>query len=277
MHATWNAILKADKTDRLTAFGVTMLVGMAVGGVMLAFFPSIEPQAFKWMLGSATVHLFYYAFLLRAYAHGDLSHTYPIARGTGPLLVALVSGRFLDETLHFQDVAGVALLSAGIFTLAMPTRDDDNASRNRLGTIFAVLTGFTIAGYLLCDGMGVRAAGPTLEHKVAYIAWLNVFDGPWLFMFALWRRGAGVWRYVEQHWLRALATGGIATLGYGIAIWAMSRGPMAHVAALRETSVLFGALIGALVLGEPFGRRRVGAAIVIVAGLLLMNGPRIGA
>jgi drug/metabolite transporter (DMT)-like permease len=283
MHASWNAILKADLTDRLTTFGVIMLSGMVLGAAMVPFLPAIEPAAWKWLFGSVVIHVFYYFFLLRAYAHGDLSHTYPIARGLGPLLVALFSGRLLGEELRPQDIAGVILLSGGLIALAMPGRRAAGAPtatieavrRHRLATLFAALTGLTIAGYIVVDGLGVRAAGPTLEHKLSYIAWLNVTEGPWLFVFALFRRRSSVLGYLRRGWWWGAAGGAIAALGYGIAIWALSQGPMAHVAALRETSVLFGALMGTMLLGEPFGPRRVAAAAVIVSGLVLMNGPRL--
>ncbi|MCW5748135.1 MAG: EamA family transporter, partial [Alphaproteobacteria bacterium] len=261
MHATWNAILKGDAADRLTTFGVIMMSGMAMGVVLVPFLPRIEPAAWKWLVGSTVIHVFYYFFLLRAYALGDLSHTYPIARGLGPLLVALFSGRLLGEALRTQDVAGVVLLSAGLIALALPAgrsgrataASTDASRRHRLATLFAVLTGLTIAGYIVVDGLGVRSAGPTLGHKVAYVAWLNVIEGPWLLLFALARRPRAVIRYLRHGWVRGAAGGAVATLGYGIAIWALSQGPMAHVAALRETSVLFGALMGTFLLGERFG------------------------
>jgi drug/metabolite transporter (DMT)-like permease len=270
MHATWNAILKAEPTDRATIFGVMMLAGLALGCSMVPFLPAVDPAAWKWMAASTAIHLFYYFFLLRAYAHGDLSHTYPIARGLGPLLVAMLSGRLLGESLRTQDIAGVALLSAGIVALALPS---ESSAKHRSATVYAILTGFTIAGYITVDGLGVRAAGPSLAHKLSYISWLNILEGPWVFLYALVRSRETVGRYLRQRWGRALAGGAIAAGGYGIAIWAMSEGPMAHVAALRETSVLFGALMGAFILGEPFGRRRILAAAVIVGGLVFMNGP----
>ncbi|QQS12545.1 MAG: EamA family transporter [Rhodospirillales bacterium] len=277
MHASWNALLKADRTDRLATFGIIMLSGTFLGGVFVPFLPAPAVESWPWLAASVTIHLFYYFFLLKAYAHGDLSHTYPIARGLGPLLVALFSGRLLGEELRVQDVAGVALLSLGLIALALPARPSaaPRAGNHRLATVYAVLTGISIAGYIVADGSGVRAAGPTLEHKLAYIAWLNVLEGPWLLVVALILRRGAVVAYLRGAWWRGAAGGAIATVGYAIAIWALSQGPMAHVAALRETSVLFGALLGTLLLGEPFGRRRVVAAGVIVAGLVLMNGPRL--
>ena len=283
MHATWNALLKSERGDRLAAFGVIMAMGTLQAAVLVPFLPMIDPAAWKWAACSVAVHILYYVFLLKAYAYGDLSHAYPIARGSGPLLVALFSGRLLGEALRVQDVLGVILLSAGLIALALPERNGRTGEavspearrRHRLATLFALLTGVTIALYIIAGGLGVRAAGPTLEHKISYIAWLNLLEGPWLLFFAIWRRPRAVVGYLRTHWHRGVAGGLVAHGGYGIAIWALSQGPMAHVAALRETSVLFGALMGAVLLGESFGRRRVAAASVIVAGLVLMNAPRL--
>jgi len=277
MHATWNALLKADRSDRLATFGVIMTTGTVMGLVAVPFLPMIAFAAWKFLATSVIVHVAYYTFLLKAYSYGDLSHTYPIARGLGPLLVALVSGQLIGEHLRVQDVGGVVLLSAGLVALALPSKGMVSASggRHGLATLFAVLTGVTIAAYIIADGLGVRAAGPTFEHRIAYIAWLCVLEGPWLLVLAIALRPATVWSHLRRHWWRGAIGGVIANTGYGIAIYALVLGPMAHVAALRETSVLFGALMGTVLLGEPFGARRVVAAAVIVAGLLLMNGPQL--
>ena len=276
MHASWNAILKSDQSDRLATFGVIMTTGTVMGLCAVPFLPWIEPAAWKYLASSVLIHVLYYTFLLKAYSYGDLSHTYPIARGLGPLLVALMSGRFIGEHLRAQDIAGVLLLSFGLITLAMPLRNvvPRPGSRHGLATLFAVLTGFTIAAYIIADGLGVRSAGPTFQHRLSYIAWLCVVEGPWLLVLAIALRPRTVWTHLRRTWWRGVIGGVIANVGYGIAIYALVLGPMAHIAALRETSVLFGALIGTLLLGEPFGRRRVAAAFVIVVGLVLMNGPQ---
>jgi drug/metabolite transporter (DMT)-like permease len=276
MHASWNAILKSDQSDRLATFGVIMTTGTVMGLCAVPFLPWIEPAAWKYLAASVSIHVLYYTFLLKAYSYGDLSHTYPIARGLGPLLVALVSGRFIGEHLRAQDIAGVLLLSFGLIALAMPLRNvvPRPGSRHGLATLFAVLTGFTIAAYIIADGLGVRSAGPTFQHRLSYIAWLCVVEGPWLLVLAIVLRPSTVWTHLRRTWWRGVIGGVIANVGYGIAIYALVLGPMAHIAALRETSVLFGALIGTLLLGEPFGRRRVAAAFVIVLGLVLMNGPQ---
>ena len=277
MHASWNAILKSDQSDRLATFGVIMSTGTVMGVCAVPFLPWIEPAAWKFLFSSVLIHVLYYTFLLKAYSYGDLSHTYPIARGLGPLLVALVSGRFIGEHLRTQDIVGVLLLSFGLIALALPLRNvvPRPGSRHGLATLFAVLTGVTIAAYIIADGLGVRSAGPTFEHRLSYIAWLCVVEGPWLLVLAIVVRPKTVWSHLRLTWWRGVIGGVIANVGYGIAIYALVLGPMAHVAALRETSVLFGALMGTLLLGEPFGIRRVTAAFVIVVGLGLMNGPQL--
>jgi len=276
MHATWNALLKADRSDRLATFGVIMTTGTVMGLVAVPFLPWIAFGAWKFLATSVIVHVAYYTFLLKAYSYGDLSHTYPIARGMGPLLVAMVSGQLIGEHLRTQDIIGVVLLSGSLVALAMPLRGKPAVGgRHGLATLFAVLTGISIASYIIADGMGVRAAGPDFEHRLAYIAWLCVLEGPWLLVLAVILRPDTVWSHLKRHWWLGMFGGVIANTGYGIAIYALVLGPMAHVAALRETSVLFGALMGTLLLGEPFGVRRVVAAAVIVAGLTLMNGPRL--
>ena len=279
MHASWNAILKSERSDRLATFGVMMLAGGVLALPVVPFLPMVAPPAWKWLVASMLIHLAYYYFLLRAYALGDLSHIYPIARGSGPLLVALLSGQLLGEALRLQDVVGVAILTCGLIALARPAGGFLSAAArggtHARATMFAALTGVTIAGYILADGLGVRSAGPTPEHRIAYIAWLNILEAPWLILFAYALRKQALHSYLRQTWWKGAIGGSIATLGYGIAIYSLSLGPMAHVAALRETSVLFGALLGTLLLGESFGRTRVAAAFVIALGLVMMNGPRL--
>lgn len=186
-----------------------------------------------------------------------------------------MSGRLLGEHLRAQDIIGVLLLSCGLIALAIPLGSAVHRStgRHTLATLFAILTGVTVAAYMVADGLGVRSAGPTFQHRLAYIAWLCVLQGPWLFVLALWLRADATWKHLRNNLWRGVMGGLIANVGYGIAIYALVLGPMAHVAALRETSVLFASLIGTFFLGEPSGGRRVAAAFVIVCGLVLMNGP----
>ncbi len=266
MHASWNAVVKSD-VDRLVSFGLVMSAGTALGLIVAPLVSFPVAAAWPYLIASTLVHNAYYYFLLRAYAHGDLSHVYPIARGLGPLLVALFSGRLIGEELSVLEMAGVVLVSFGVTSLALAKGLPRGAEWRP--TVYAVLTGVFIAAYTIIDGLGARASG----DAIAYIVWLNIVEGPWVMALAIWRRGTRIIPYMRIWWWRGALGGAIATLGYGIAIWALSLGAMAHVAALRETSVLFGSLMGVLLLKESFGPRRVAAAAVIVAGLLLMNLP----
>ncbi len=265
MHASWNAIIKSD-ADRLSSFALVLLAGMVIGVAIAPFVPLPALASWKFLAASMIIHGFYYLFLLRAYAHGDLSHVYPIARGLGPTLVAIFSDALVGERVSVQDGFGVALVSLGIIGLALGNGWRGLGGR---GTLFAILTGMTIAAYTVADGTGVRSSG----NPLSYIVWLNIVEGPWLFLAAFYSRRAALRSYLKTQWWRGGAGGVIAALGYGIAIWALSLGTMANVAALRETSVLFASLMGTLLLGEKFGSKRIVAAVIIVAGLILMNLP----
>ncbi|MBM3531917.1 MAG: EamA family transporter [Alphaproteobacteria bacterium] len=264
IHATWNALVKSD-SDRLVTFAVVMGAGSVMGLLAAPFVDIPRAEAWPWLLTSVVIHCFYYYFLLQAYAHGDLSFVYPIARGLGPLLVAVFSGTLLSEHLSFREAIGVLLVSVGIAGVAfghgLPRGIDVRAAA------FAVLTGLTIAGYTVTDGIGAKVS----QDPLAYIVWLNICEGPWVMVVALFQRRGRVIGHLRHHWWRGVVGGIIATVGYGIAIWALSLGAMAHVAAIRETSVLFAALMGTFLLGESFGRRRIVAAALVVVGLLTMN------
>jgi len=186
------------------------------------------------------------------------------------LIVATLSGRLAGEYLSAPEAVGVACVSGGIASLAFSAGWPRGSEWRPVA--YATGTGLAIAGYTLVDGLGVRTA----HEPMSYIVWLNILEGPWVFIAAVWYRGATLIPYLRTHWWRGTAGGIVATIAYAIAIWAMSRGALANVAALRETSVLFASAIGAVLLHEGFGWRRFGAAVLVVAGLLLMNFPIFG-
>lgn len=266
LHASWNALVKSDR-DRLISFAMIQGTGMTMAAALLPFFAVPNLEAWPYLIASTVVHNFYYFFLLEAYRHGDLSHVYPIARGLGPLLVAIFSGRLAGEYLSAAEASGVGLVSIGIASLAFGHGlPKDHEWRP---VLFAAGTGVFIASYTLIDGLGVRTA----HDPLAYIVWLNLLEGPVVIAAAIAARGHAVIPHLRQNWWRGAAGGAMGAIGYGISMWAMSAGALAHVAALRETSVLFAALIGAVLLHEGFGKRRIVAAMFVVAGLLLMNLP----
>ena len=264
-HATWNAFVKAGE-DKLVSLCLVIFTLSVPALFALPFLPLPAPEAWPYLIVSGIVHYLYYAVLVAAYRHGDLSLAYPIARGSAPILVAFGALILAGEELSTWKWVGVLTVSAGIMSLAKPGRGQAGDGELK-AIVFAVLTGLTIAVYSLADGLGVRRAG----HELAYIAWLFVFSGLPMPAIIRWRRGGESARLIRAH-LKIGALGGlISGFAYGVVIWSMSLAPIAMVVSLRETSVLMAAAIGSLFLKEPFGRRRIAAAAVIVAGAALMN------
>ncbi len=266
LHASWNALIKAGG-DRLVMMTFIMFVPIPPSILALFALPAMQAEAWPFVILSAIVHWIYFGVLIGAYRYGDLSQVYPIARGSAPAIVAIEAWIFAGEALTGLELAGVLIVSAGIVSLAWRRRAGSGRTHEPKAIALALLTALTIAIYLLADGMGARLSGGTLT----YIAWLFVLQGVPLVTFTLWRRRGRIADSVRPHLLRGGLGGLIAGISYSIAIWAMSVAPLAHVVAVRETSVLFGAAIGALVLKESFGRYRIAAAAVVASGAVLLN------
>jgi phosphonate utilization associated putative membrane protein len=271
LHAAWNALIKSGADKPLdTALVHSMGIFIAVPLVMITGLPPLA--AWPYMGTSLLIHIAYYIALAGAYKHGDLSLTYPVMRGCAPLLVAMGSATFIGEAISVTAWVGVALLCAGVVTLGLSRpalRENDESRRNKaLG--FALANAAVIALYTVVDGIGVRVAG----NALAYVATLFLFDGIPYMLLVLWRRPGQrrvALAYMAGRWRLALI-GSAASLGsYGIALWAMTRAPVAIVAALRETSVLFAALIGTLFLREGFGWQRAAGTLIIVAGVVVLR------
>lgn len=272
MHAAWNAVVKSD-ADRTMALAMVLGIGAVLGAVLAPFRPALDPAAWPWLAGSTVTHLFYYACLLRAYRGGDLGRVYPIARGSAPVLVAIATASITRE-VELADVGGALLVSLGIGSLAFAgsgasaVRREEQA-RARRAVLWALGTGVTIAVYTVIDGLGARESG----DPITYLAWSFTLQVPGILVLVMVAGRERAVRYVRsgRAWTRGLAGGAVAMGAWGIAIWAMTVAPIAHVAALRETSVIFAAAIGARLLNEPFGARRIAAATVVAAGVALMH------
>jgi drug/metabolite transporter (DMT)-like permease len=264
-HAGWNALIKVG----LDPLSTTILIAVGSAVVSLAGLPFVgmpAPAAWPWLIASGFVHLFYFAALAEGYRVGDLGQVYPIARGAAPLMTGTASTIFLDEHLSIFGWAGIAALATGVLLLsARGGRAIVHLDRRAVG--YALLTALTICAYSLVDGIGARVS----QNPQAYVAWLFVANAVVLVPYGLWRNAGGMTSALHRFWLRGLAGGALQALAYGIVLWAMTLAPIAIVAGLRETSVLFGALIAVLVLKEPFRRARVGAAALIVCGLVLLR------
>jgi drug/metabolite transporter (DMT)-like permease len=264
LHATWNALVKTGN-DRLMALTVVTATSTVWGFAVIPFVPLPAPASWPFIAMSVIAHSGYYIFLLLAYRHGDLSHVYPLARGTAPLLVALSATVVAGEMLALGQWAGVLLVSVGIASLAL----DRGLPRGREGKAvrYAIMTGLCISSYTVIDGLGVRLSG----HALAYISWMFAIEGLPLVAAAFLTRADRIRALSRPDWVRSVGGGLIATVGYAIAIWAMSVAGLAQITALRETSVIFGAAIGALILGERFGGRRIAAAALVAAGNLMLH------
>lgn len=265
-HAGWNAVVKSSGT-RNSTFAVILLTGGAVGLAGAVLLPVPAPAAWPYLVVSAVVHYAYYGFLLLAYRHGDLSRVYPLARGSAPLAVALGAWLLAGEELPPAGVAGLALASAGLMSLAF----ENGFPRGQAGrpVFYALGTGLLISAYTVVDGLGVRAS----QVPLGYIVWLNLLEALPVVLWLAIRRPAGFVRRAAPWWRHGLIGGLLATAAYGFVIYAMSTGGMAHVSALRETSTLFAALIGTLVLGEKGGGpvRRITAASMVSAGIVTLQ------
>ncbi|MFV3073392.1 EamA family transporter [Niveispirillum fermenti] len=265
MHAGWNSLLKGGG-DRLV--GITMLntwCGVA-GLAILPVTGGLSPAAWPYLAVSLALHLGYQVFLVLAYRVGDLSQVYPVARGSAPPLVALAGLALGADPLHPAEGVAIALIAGGIAALAL--RGGLRVRADTRPVLMALVTALFIAGYTMVDGLGARVAGDSL----AYTAWLFFLNAPPMLALAWARRGGnGLWLAMRRGWRRDLVGGVLALGGYAIAIWAMTQAPIALVAALRETSVIFALLIARLWLKEPVGRWRVGAALLVLAGIATLR------
>jgi phosphonate utilization associated putative membrane protein len=263
LHASWNALVKSS-SDKALDTAVIHLVGSVVALPLVLVVGWPGAVAWPYILTSVVVHIGYYIALTGAYKHGDLGLTYPLMRGTAPLLVALSAATLLGETLSPLSWAGVMGVCCGVLALGLSRHALD--SPRAVG--FALANAVVIAVYTVVDALGVRASGNALQYVVA----LFVLDG-WPFALIVFlRRGSAVaLPYAQARWpVAALAAA--ASLGsYGIALWAMTQAPVATVAALRETSVLFAALLGVWFLKEAFNLRRAAGTAAIVAGVMALR------
>ena len=259
LHATWNVLVKAGGDKELET------VNIAVGSGLLAlvaalFLPAPARASWPWVAGSAAVHILYFMFLAGAYRWGELSYTYPVMRGGGPMIVAIVGAAALGEVLPLHETLGVLLICAGILAFASGRHD-------RRATAFALANAVVIAAYTLIDGQGARASGA----PASYTMWFFTANGVVIFAYGVARRGSAVGAYWREHWKRALVGGACAVGAYGIALWAMTRAPIAVVAVLRETAVIFGAFIAYFVLHEKLTRRRLAATGAVMLGLAALR------
>ncbi len=262
LHASWNALVKSGRDTCLT----TVMVAAGAGFVSCFALPFVEPPlAASWpfIVASVVVQLVYFELLIATYLSGDMSHAYPIMRGTAPLIVTAAGYLLLGEQLLPTQWLAVLCICGAILGLGLA----GGGHAGRRTTRLALVTACLIACYTLIDGVGVRKAG----SPAGYALWMFILSGIGVVLRTALLRPGQLLPYALAHWHIALL-GGVGSAGaYGITLWAMTRAPVATVAALRETSILFATLIAALVLREKISRPRYAAIGLITAGALLMR------
>lgn len=259
-HASWNAFLRSG-ADRLWVVTVMSLTMLPVAIPFAVLLPLPGSEAWPYLFLSAALQAGYSLSLVAAYRVGDLGQVYPVIRGTVPVFVAVGGYVLAGENLAVVTVLGIGLIVAGIMTLALGSR------KAFVPMLWAIGTGVLIALYVTVDAVGVRAAG----DPVAYTAWICIFYGPMLVVVFLAMRGRLVVDPSSSETWKAVGGGLVALLAYGLVVTALSLGPAGPVAALRETSVIFAALIGAVFLGEPMTRKRVAACLLVACGAMLVG------
>lgn len=261
IHASWNAALKGGKdADRIVDTFLIAVGGIALFAVLYVFFGAPLRAAWPFLAMSVAIHLVYWFALFKGYEAGDLSHVYTLSRGSAPVLVALGAALFAHEIPPPLKAAGILLVSSGIIAVGVSPHAPWRATR------WALTIGVCIGAYSLVDALGARAA----HSAIIYLAWTTGLMSVFMIAFAFWRRGGDIIRQSLVSPWRGLAIGVISFLGYGLVLWAQTFAPIAQTTALRETSVVFGALIAFMVLKERLGARRWIGAIVVAAGAVLI-------
>ena len=261
LHATWNSLVKVG-TSRFGAMMAISLWGVPIGLVIAVLRPWPHSGTWPWLLASGIAHFGYMFFLSSAYERGDLSRVYPIARGTAPLLVALVSGLFLTDVVTGRQFAGILVLGLGILLMAQGVFA---SNENRRLIPFALGSALATAAYTLTDGQGGRISG----DAVGYVAWVFVVDGlSFAPLMMLWR-GAAILPRQRRVWVTGAFAAAASYGAYAVSVWAMTVAPIALVAALRETSILFAVLIGWLAFGERMTAGKMLASLIIVTGVMI--------
>lgn len=261
LHATWNAFLR-NGADRLWTVTVMSFSSTVLAFPFIFILPLPAASAWPYVALSAALQVGYSVFLVAAYRYGELGQIYPIVRGTVPLLVTLGGFLLAGERLGTYQMAGVALVAAGIMSLSF---GKGRASTSSI--LFALATGAIIASYATVDAIGVRLAG----HSGAYTAWVLVFYGILLpATFTLMRGKLAVDARSRETW-EALGGGLVAMIAYGVVVAAFALGPAGPITALRETSVVFAVLIGWLFLGEALTARRIVACGIVAIGAICLG------
>ena len=264
LHAVWNALIKGGP-NKLFETVLNTSGGGLCALCVLFFLPLPAPASWPYLAGTASIHLFYYLLLAYAYRGAEFSYAYTIMRGSAPMFTALVAVFVLGHPLSSGGWAGVLLLSAGILVLTLDSLRHGIFTAGP--TAMALANSLMIMAYTVVDGTGVRLSG----HAVAYVCWvffLNMFP---IFLFTLARHGREYFSYARTRWMYGLAGGFCRAVAYGLSVWAMTRASISLVAALRETSVVFGMLLAVFFLKEKLSPARILSVFTVLAGAVCIK------
>ena len=264
LHASWNALAKKS-SDPLFGIGSFRLV---CAGFAICFIPFVDlPAKESWwaLLVSTLIHSAYYFTAAASLKAADLSQVYPLYRGISPLLVAILSTWFASEWLNPVQWSAVFIITTGLLTIAW--HPDIRGRLSRQALMWGLATSVLIACYTVIDGLGVRVAGDPLS----YIVWLFALEALPIGAYLVFKDRQGFTNYMSANMTTCIAGGIASAVAYGLVIYAMSLGAIALVSSLRETSVIFAAIIGSVFLREPFGRRRVIASAIVVLGVIIIR------
>jgi phosphonate utilization associated putative membrane protein len=272
LHAGWNALVKSSD-DKQADTALVHFLGALVALPVALWVGLPRPECWPFMAASLVIHVGYYVALAGAYQHGELGLTYPIMRGVAPLLVALGSTALIGESPSAGAWLGIIGITVGVALVGLA--HPGQALHHGKALAFAFANAAIIAAYTFVDGLGVRQAGPAVTEVLSYVMSLFVLDGVSYPLLLWWRRGPQgrqvLVAYARARWPLAAMGGAASIASYAIALWAMTRAPVASVAALRETSVLFATVLGTLMLKERFGAQRAIGACVIVGGVMALR------
>jgi drug/metabolite transporter (DMT)-like permease len=263
LHAGWNVIVKSN-ADRLVSLTVLQTFMAAMGAVMVLAFGFPGHHVWPWAFASGVLHLGYNLFLVRAYRHADLSVVYPIARGAAPLMTLVGSMFFTHDSVGLWMAAAVVILMTGLMLTGLGNK---GVGSDPHALYYAFGTACWIAAYTLVDGIGARQSG----NALGFAGVLFVFDGLFILFAAMYMRGRSLIAGFGANWQMGIIGGAASCAAYGIAVWAMTKAPIASVAALRETSIVFVLLLSARVLKETLSWQRIVGGILIVAGASLLR------
>jgi drug/metabolite transporter (DMT)-like permease len=268
LHALWNSLVKSADDKFLSSALVALWCGVAAFAAALIL-PWPSRAAAPFVVASALIHIVYFLLVGRLYRNADLSVAYPMMRGLAPLIAALIALATLGEAPGPVAVLGIVILVFGVMLMGASGLAHGRIDAPTLAV--ALANSVVIAVYSVIDGQGGRISGPSALFAFAYNAWADALTALAYAPIVLLLRGRSVTFAFVGHWRRGLAGGLAAFVGYAIVVWAMTQAPIAAVAALRETSVVFAALIGVVLLGEPFQTQRAVAALVILAGVVTLR------